>query len=118
MKEKIFKKAIIGVSLGLTLLPFIALAVGGQVPGPIITQPSQISELVLRILGWISGIIMFIALIMLLFAAFLYLTAGGSEDRVGKAKNYLLYAIVGIVVAILAYSVQPFIESFLGRQGF
>ena len=105
-----------GIALGLTLLPFLALAQVGQVPGAIITSPTQITDLIQRILSWVGGIVMTIALIMLLFAAILYLTAGGSEERVGRAKNYLIYAIVGIVVAILAFSIQPFIETILRRQ--
>lgn len=116
MKEKVFKKAIVGIGLSIALLPLLALAQAGQVPGPIITSPTDISVLISRILNWVAGIIMTIAVIMLLFSAVMYLTAGGSEERVGKAKSYLLYAIVGIVVAILTFSVQPFITTVLQRS--
>jgi len=115
MKEKFLKKAAIGIGLGLTILPFLALAQAGQVPGPIITRPEQIQNLIEWVMNFIAGFIITIAIIMLLFSAFLYLTAGGSEDRVGKAKNYLIYAIIGIVVAVLAFSVKPFIIALLGR---
>jgi len=30
-----------------------------------------------------------------------------------KAKGVLIYAIVGIVIAILAFSIRPFIENLL-----
>ena len=101
------------VALGLTLLPLIALAQVGQVPGPIITSPTEIAQLIQRILNYLGGIVMTISLIMLLYAAVLYLTAGASETALGKAKNVLIYAVVGIVVAILAFSVQPFIQNVL-----
>lgn len=101
------------MALGLTLLPFLALA---QVPGPIITNPTQISDLIQRILNWVGGIVLVIALIMLLYAAILYLTAGTSEAIHTKAKSALIYAIVGIVIAVLAFSIQPFIETVLRRQ--
>ena len=116
MKKNILKKVGIGIGLGLALLPFLALAQVGQLPGPIITSPTQISDLISRILNWIARIIITISVIMLLFSAILYLTAGGSEERVGKAKGYLLYAIVGIVIALLTLSVQPFITTVLERQ--
>jgi len=116
MNKNFLKKAGIGITLGLTLLPLLAMAQVGGVPGPIITSPTQISDLVQRILNWVGGIIMVIALIMLLYAAILYLTAGGSTERVDKAKNYLIYAIVGIVVALLAFSVQPFLTTVFQRQ--
>lgn len=101
------------VLVGLTLFPLLALA---QVPGPIITSPTQITQLLQNVLNFVGFIVLIIALIMLLWSAILYMTAGGSEERVGKAKNYLIYAIVGIVVAVLAYSVQPFIQNFLGGR--
>jgi len=115
MKKNILKKVGIGIGLGLTLLPFLALAAGvGQVPGPIITSPTQISDLVGKILGWVGGIVMTIGLIMLLWAAILFLTAGTSETTHTKAKNVLIYAIVGIAVAILAFSVEPLLTTIFG----
>src|SRR3989344_1641321 len=114
MKKNILKKVGIGIGLGLALLPFLALAQQpAPLPGPLITSPTEISQLINKILIWIASIVMIIALIMLLFSAILYLTAGGSEERVGKAKGYLIYAIVGIVVALLTFSVQPFITTIL-----
>ncbi len=109
MKKNILKKVGVGIGLSLALLPFLALAQAPPPTTPIISSLSDISRIIAVILNWIIGIIMVISVIMLLFSAFLYLTAGGSEDRVGKAKNYLLYAIVGIVVAVLTFSIEPFI---------
>jgi len=116
MNKNILKKVGMGVALGLTLLPFLALAQVGEVPGPIITSPTEISDLVQRILNWVGGIVMTISLIVLLWAAILFLTAGASETAHSKAKNVLIYAIVGIAVAILAFSIQPFLTTILSRN--
>jgi len=113
MKKNILKKVSIGVGIGLVFLPLLALAQVGTVPGPIITSPLQIVRLVNNVLDFIGAVVLVIALIMLLWAAILYLTAGASETVHTKAKSVLIYAIVGIVIAVLAYSVQPFIENFL-----
>ncbi len=117
MKKNIFKKASVGIALGLTLgltlLPFLALA---QVPGPIITTPGQITGIIQDILNWVGGIVLTIGLIMLLWAAILFLTAGTSETTHTKAKNVLIYAIIGIAVAVLAYSVKPFLEYILRNR--
>ncbi|MEK7578705.1 MAG: hypothetical protein AAB456_03250, partial [Patescibacteria group bacterium] len=63
-----------------------------------------------------GGIVLTISIIMLLYAAVLFLVAGASETAHTKAKNVLIYAIVGIVVALLAFSVDPFITSILQRN--
>lgn len=116
MKKSIFKKASIGLTIGLALLPFLALAQLEPAPGPILTTPGAISRLVVNVLNWLGGIVMVIAIIMLLWAAILYLTAGASETAHSKAKGVLIYAIVGIAIAVLAYSVRPFIQNVL--QGY
>jgi len=113
MKKNILKKAGIGMAWGVALFPLAALAIVGE---PIITSPTQISTFFENVLNIVSGFVFTIALIMLLWAAIVYVTAGGSEDRVSRAKNYLIYAIVGIGVAVLAFSVAPVLRNlFWGR---
>jgi len=116
MKKNIFKKAGIGVvaMAGLALLPLLALAVGSVPTTEILTTPTQIATIIFNLLSWLGGIVMAIALIMLLYAAILFLTAGASETTHSKAKNVLIYAIVGIAVAVMAYSFQPFVTYILG----
>jgi multisubunit Na+/H+ antiporter MnhB subunit len=50
-----------------------------------------------------------IAVIMLIFGGIRYVTSGGAQDQVTAAKNTIMYAIIGIVVAILAYAVVNFV---------
>ena len=116
MNKNILKKASLGIVIGLTLFPFLALAQTGGVPGPIITSPVQIASLLQKVLNFVGAIVLTIALIMLLWAAILYLTAGASETTHEKAKNVLIYAIVGIVIAVLAFSVIPFVQTVLQGQ--
>lgn len=56
-----------------------------------------------------------IAVIMLVIGGIRYTTSNGQSDQVTAAKNTILYAVVGIIVAILAYAVVNFvIDSFSG----
>lgn len=56
-----------------------------------------------------------ISVIMLIVGGIRYVVSGGDSTAVQNAKNTILYAIVGIVVAILAYAVVNFvITSFSG----
>lgn len=57
-----------------------------------------------------------VSVIMLIFGGIRYVVSGGDSTAVQNAKNTILYAIVGIVVAILAYAVVNFvISSFAGN---
>lgn len=56
-----------------------------------------------------------IAVIMLVIGGIRYTTSNGQSDQVTAAKNTILYAVVGIIVAILAYAVVNFvIDAFVG----
>ena len=59
-----------------------------------------------------------ISVIMLIIGGIRYVISGGDSTAVQGAKNTILYAIVGIVVALLAYAVVNFvISSFAGSPG-
>lgn len=56
-----------------------------------------------------------IAVIMLIIGGIRYVVSGGDSGAVTGAKNTILYAVIGIVVAILAYAAVHFvIGSFAG----
>ena len=63
---------------------------------------SQIVNVLLFIIGAI-------AVIMLVYGGIRYVLSGGDASAVTSAKNTILYAIVGIVVAILAYAIVQFV---------
>jgi len=46
---------------------------------------------------------------MLIYGGIRYTTSGGDSTAVQSAKNTILYSIVGIIVAILAYAVVTFV---------
>ncbi|MCA9334744.1 hypothetical protein KC953_01220 [Candidatus Saccharibacteria bacterium] len=59
-----------------------------------------------------------ISVIMLIIGGLRYVVSGGDSTAVQNAKNTILYAIVGIIVAILAYAIVDFIiTSFTGTGG-
>lgn len=54
-----------------------------------------------------------ISVIMLIIGGIRYVVSGGDSTAVQNAKNTILYAIVGIVVALLAFAVVKFVtQSF------
>lgn len=80
------------------------------------TEQSLI-RLITTIMNFAFNIFFAIAAFFLLLAAFDYLTSGGDEKRVGGIKNKLLYAVVGIVLALVARSIPALIGSLLGAEG-
>ena len=58
-----------------------------------------------------------IVAIMLLYAGFLLISAGGSEEKRGKAKKIFFDAVIGLVIAAIAWILITFILSTLGYNG-
>ncbi len=52
-----------------------------------------------------------ISVIMLIIGGIRYVVSGGDSGAVTSAKNTILYAVIGIVVAILAYALVNFVIS-------
>jgi hypothetical protein len=58
-----------------------------------------------------------ISVIMLIIGGIRYVVSGGDSTAVQNAKNTILYAIVGVVVAILAYAVVNFVITSFSSGG-
>ena len=70
-----------------------------------------ITNVLLFVLGAIS-------VIMIIIGGLRYVVSGGNATAVTAAKNTILYAIVGVVVALLAYAIINFVlNSFTGGGG-
>lgn len=54
-----------------------------------------------------------IAVIMVIVAGIMYVTSSGDSGRVTKAKNMLTYAIVGLVVVIIAFAITNWVIGVL-----
>jgi hypothetical protein len=64
-------------------------------------------------LGWFIGIFWIVAVAMVVWAAFLYLTAGGNEEKITEAKKRLLYAVIASAIALLATGIDLIVFSLL-----
>jgi hypothetical protein len=61
-----------------------------------------IAKTAINIISILVGIV---AVIMIIFAGFKYITSGGESNGVTSAKNSLIYAIVGLVIVVLAQAI-------------
>ncbi len=94
-------------------LPLVGFAQPAEAP---ITDIAGVESLLNRILNIVFVIFFIIAVLFIILAAFGYLTAGGDDEKVKSAKQKLIYAIVAIVVALLATGIDNIIEGILGGQ--
>lgn len=55
------------------------------------------------------GFLGILAILLILYAGFMWMTAGGSEERVQRAKQILTSAIIGLVIVVMAFAIVSFI---------
>lgn len=70
--------------------------------------------IVLTIINFFLGFLGLLAVVMIIYGGFLYVSSAGNEENVNKAKKILLYAVVGIVVIIVSFAL---VNTLLGAGG-
>ncbi|RMH01564.1 MAG: hypothetical protein D6706_01675, partial [Chloroflexi bacterium] len=66
---------------------------------------SLIANIIRAVLGF-AGVVL---VVMILYGGFLWMTAGGNDDRVKKAKRTITNAVIGLVIAISSYAIASFV---------
>jgi hypothetical protein len=97
-------------------------ALGGIQAGADCAKPSGTSGNLFStggIFQTIANILIFlvgaIAVIYLIIGGLRYVTSGGDSKAVTAAKDTILYAIIGIVVAVISYALVTFVISSLAK---
>ena len=68
----------------------------------------------INILLYIIGVI---SVIMIIIGGLRYATSGGNASTVTSAKNTILYAVIGLVIAIFAYAIINFVLNNVAAKG-
>lgn len=69
----------------------------------------DLREGVMRIINVLLSFLGIIAIIIMLWGGFIWLTSGGSEEKVGQAKKIITAGIVGLVIIFIAFAIAQFV---------
>lgn len=72
-------------------------------------KDQDVKPLFSKVVDGLMTILGVISIIVLVYGGFRYVTSGGDSNKLSGAKNTILYAIVGIVIALLAYAIVNFV---------
>lgn len=77
---------------------------------PVTQDPARYLDNVLRdAINYLSIAVGIVAVILIIFAGYRYITSGGDASKVATAKNALVYAIVGLIIVALAQLIVRFV---------
>lgn len=111
---------ITGISTAVTLCAGKAMALTVQEGAEAARADGMPAELVgingifTRITNTVLYIVGVISVIMLVWGGLRYILSGGDSKKITDAKNTILYAIIGLVIAVLAYAIVNFVLNTIG----
>jgi hypothetical protein len=76
-------------------------------------QQTNVQLLVGKIIGAISALLGTVFVVLIVYAGFLWMTAQGNEEQVGKAKKMIVNSVIGIAIVLMAYAITSFVIAAL-----
>ena len=119
MKKKLFALLI---SVSLTAVAFApAIVLGAYTPSAIQVDPggnfqnnsglgdANPGEVTAGVINWVLGLLGLIAIVLVVYAGFLWMLSRGNEEDIKKAKDILSGAIIGILIILASYGITSYV---------
>ena len=118
--KKILAVGVLSLMMTLAFIPVFAQTpgqitdpgFGGNVGGQVTSISGWVGRLLMAV-RWIYNIVFVIAVLFILLSAFNFITSKGDAEKVKTAKSQLLYAAIGIGVALLSFAIVQLIQNSL-----
>jgi len=98
------------VLLGILAVPVLVSAQDYMAP------ELDVMEVLDRIIDWLFTILIIIAALSIIIAAYYFITAQGDPDKVAKARQFVLYAMIGVLVAFAAKGLVVLVSRIVGYE--
>ncbi|MBI4132765.1 MAG: hypothetical protein HY473_01540 [Candidatus Sungbacteria bacterium] len=88
--------------------PLVALAQPRDICG--------VAAIAFNVVQIFGTVVLLVAVAMLLYSGFLFITGGGNPEAIGKARNILIFSLVGLAIALLAINAAAIVGNLVGGQ--
>jgi len=114
------KKIVSILLLSLFILPLMVSAEATAptpIQAPTITTVNGLYGLLKNIVSWFFAVVLVVAVIFFIYAGFIYITASGDSGKTEQARNMIIYAVIGVAVALMAQAFIYIAANFVGQTG-
>lgn len=84
---------------------------------PIKSKFTNLGDVISGLFNIAFYVALFAAFYFLVWGAFAYITAGGKKEELAKARSRITWAIVGLIIVLLAFSVGKYAGEILKPSG-
>ena len=107
--KKITAIAVLSLVFALSALPVFALDTGVNYGTALGLGTKDVREGVMSIINALLGFLGVIAIVIILWGGFRWMTAGGNEEKIGEAKKIITAGIIGLVIIFISYALASFV---------
>ena len=108
--KKIITLTTLSLVFALTALPALAQIDTGLNYGTFTgLGTNDLREGVMNVVNVLLGFLGILAIIIILWGGFRWLTSGGNEEKVGEAKKIITAGIIGLVIIFTSYAIATFV---------
>lgn len=69
----------------------------------------SLMETVTKVINVVIGLVGLISVVMIIYGGIQYTLSAGDSGKVKKAKDTILYGIIGLIIALLAFAIVNFV---------
>ncbi len=123
MTKKTLIKGLISTAMVATMaLPMVALAqnpvtsnelLPGQIATELGQQQQDLRITIARIIRTAMSLLGIVAVLIILYGGFKWMTSGGSDEATGDAKKIITAGVIGLVIILTAYAIASFVINSL-----
>jgi len=111
MKKIILPVLAIGM---LMAMPVLADLPAGDIPD---AGNFDIWTMLEKVLNWFFNIVIIVGALYIVYAGWIYITAGGDDEKTKKGLSGLVQALIGIGIALLAKGLIYLVSEFVIGKG-
>lgn len=82
---------------------------------PALTQQTNLRDFVVNAVNFVLGFLGLVAVVMVIYGGFMYVTAGGQEEQTTKGKKSVMYAMLGIVIILISFALVNTVIKGVGK---
>ena len=91
----------------------VNLGLTSEVEGALGLGTADIRVTIARIINVFMGLLGIIAVVIILYGGFIWMTAAGNEERVDKARKMIVAGVIGLAIILSAYAIARFVVNAL-----
>jgi len=82
---------------------------GELTKGTPVLEKGDLVAIIFRLIQYLLAFLGVVAIMVILYGGYTWMTAAGNDEKVGKAKKILIAGVIGMVIILLAYAIAGFV---------